>query len=299
MRKFLEVITSLLILASITSCTDKICPAYQSFYIFDDNHRDDLFSPFTSGDSIPKEEFVRYAGKKKKQGIVAQSRLFPFRITEDRLRVVEQEYVMPGTWEPPQEDGITSASDTGSFNTDLIGELVIVEDDFEAQRVQEQDSLAQEREAKPNVDQEYYEYLFGKELKADLEMREAVKNGTFGQEEDTASVGEEAKEKVGFIGFFKNLFKKKDKSEVGDEALEGEEGSGSTDAESLTEENSGDGDASVDTPKKKKKEKVKKEKQPREKKEKKPKKVKEEKPKKEKKPKKKKEEGEEKEDLGF
>jgi hypothetical protein len=157
-------------------------------------------------DSVPKEPFKEVT--KTKYGTATLNKfepmasILPFIRYNQRMRTVEMEYIMPGTWEELQQED--SRIDSGSFNTDLIGEIVTVEDDFspEEQQLEERtDSMPS-----PNEDQFYYEYLFGDYLREWQEEQYAIFN-------DTASELETEEKKKGIKGLFSGLFGKKKNEE--------------------------------------------------------------------------------------
>jgi len=268
MRKSI-LLFALLAIVGFTACNDKlICPAYQSYYIFDEKKRDDMFAMFGE-DSLPK---MGGDVAKNKYGLVAQAKLLPYQRKKQELNTVHMETVMPTLLSE-------TTSDSVGTDSNFLSEEVFGGDEDAWKRLAPREISFEKRETGINVDQKNYALLLGDYLLAQQEAdaaAEAAANGEDPFGEPGFGEFEEPEEKKGFFGFFKNLFKKKDKG--GDALDDGEEGFGDDGSEDIDLEAPEDtGDEFFDEePRRKKK---KKDKAPKQKKEKKPKEKKEKKPK--------------------
>jgi len=183
----------------VQACTERaICPAYQSAFIHDKEVLDRHFSYFKE-DSTPKVlsaskdryniiEPVSYRKKLRSLQTIAMTDIYPQ--DEDSLTF---------------DDEIEYAEREVGYDSTAI---ISIEEDTVATKA---DSIymISLKEEKFNVDEELYlwylkDYLVYPDIR--LQMEDIA-------ESKKAEQGEEEKEKKGFFGFFKNLFKKKDKSD--------------------------------------------------------------------------------------
>ncbi|MCF6352366.1 MAG: hypothetical protein L3J06_05085 [Cyclobacteriaceae bacterium] len=239
----------LMVCVVLAGCkADMICPAYQSYFLIDETAQRDQFGYFAQ-DSLPRRDI--FHSTLDKNGLVAKTNLLAY-VDQDWVRNREIRTVNMEVIYPIISDSLLFAGDVMMYaETDVVDSTALDSARMAAQTF------------RYGADQKYYNWYFRGKLvwKDELE-------GEKSKEEDSS---EEKVEKAGFFGFFKNLFKKKDKTTDDTEGLES----------SAVQEK---GDLDEEPEKKglfKKKEKKPKEKKPKEKKPKEPK-PKEPKPKKDK-----------------
>lgn len=259
MKYSYSLILGMLCILMVQACTERmICPAYQSAFIHDEEELRKRFSYFNE-DSTPKVleasknrylllEPISYRRKLQSLQTIPMKDIYP--VEEDSL-AFDDEFAL-------------AERDIGS--NDLYDSADLVKD--HSIETGAADSTAADstyvislKKEKFNIDQELYLWYLRKYLVyPDVRLQQ---EGEVGETESTGQ-----KEKKGFFGFFKNLFKKKNK----DEEIEGEGADGDVET-SATELDDGEvqeekkgffsflkkGDKPPKTPKEKK-QKVKKEK---------------------------------------
>ncbi len=189
---------------------DMICPAYQSYFLIDETAQKNQFTYFAL-DSLPRRDV--FYSLLDKNGLVAKTSLFAY-VDEDwvrnrEIRTVDMEVIYPVI-----SDSLLFAGDVMMYaETDIVDSTALDSARMAAQTF------------RYGADQKYYNWYFRDKLvwKDELE----------GEKDETDNATEEKVEKVGFFGFFKNLFKKKDKT-VADQNTE--DASTQQDEESLEEE---------------------------------------------------------------
>ena len=210
MRKYWSIL--ILVLLGLSSCSDKICPAFQSYYVLDNNKRDEIFS-LVSNDSLP-QEFKNYMPetddvKKTRYGLIKQAPVLAYIMKENEMMTIEMEKIMP-----------TSADlDTLGSADQQFGEGEIPTDSaaMEIQKLGPGQIGLQNKDAAYNEDQAAYEELYGDQLEAVTKAREdaiaraeaaqlAAQEAALAEELAVEEEGEEKKK-----GFFKGLMKKKKK----------------------------------------------------------------------------------------
>jgi hypothetical protein len=207
-----------------SACTQRtICPAFQSAFIYDKDALRKKFSYFQE-DSTPK---ILTASKNKY--LIAEA--VPYRRKIARISTVEMKDVMPVVPDSLTMDDDISLADLDAAARSVIDSTYIVDvepqvdslaDDEEAEYMiskdkevrvlrYNKDSISYKvEEVRYNVDQDNYMwYLRDAIVLPDIRLLQV--QGEAG-EETTAK-----KERKGIRGFFKNLFKKKDK---GDEPMD-------------------------------------------------------------------------------
>jgi len=203
---------AILVLLGLNSCSDKICPAFQSYYLLDHNHRDQIFA-LVSNDSLP-QEFKNYMPathdvKKTRYGLIKQAPVLAYIMKENEMMTIEMEKIMP-----------TSADlDTLGSADQQFGEGEIPTDsaEMEIQKLGPGQIGLQNKDAAYNEDQAAYEELYGDQLEAVTKAREdaiarAEAAEQAAQEEALAEeLGEEEEGGEKKKGFFKGLMKKKKK----------------------------------------------------------------------------------------
>lgn len=185
----------LLILGGILGCTQNICPAFQSYYILDEEIREKQFTYFAE-DSMPR---IDMAGINKSQfGIINQpivSRIPPpIRNPFARLNSVPMEIIYPAK----------------------VDSLEFLGDDIMFAEMDVVDTAAlEEIEGKVwhyNIDQEnYFNYIKKKVGLAWAEPASLLEDSELEEPETQAdSLGVEPKKKKGIGGFLNKFKKKKD-----------------------------------------------------------------------------------------
>jgi len=223
MRKTIISTIALALVLGLTACNDKlICPAYQSYYVFDNNEREQMFSLFGE-DSLPKMDGDVV---KNRKGLVHQPLILPFIRKNEELKTVPMETVMPSY------DTETTSDSVGQETNFIAQEVFGNDDDAWKNLAPREYASAGQRKIGINVDQKNYEALFGDYLAEQMGEEE----GGGGEDDAFAEPGfgdfEEPKEKRGFLGFFKDLFggkKRRQQQEAGDEGFGDEGGDGGGD----------------------------------------------------------------------
>jgi len=180
----------LMVCVVLASCkADMICPAYQSYFLLDETTQKNQFGYFAL-DSLPRRD-VFYSSLDK-NGLVAKTSLFAYIdkdwVRERELRTVNMEVIYPEI-----SDSLLFSGDVMMYaETDIVDSTALDSARMAAQTF------------RYGADQKYYNWYFRDKLvwKDELE----------GTKEETDNV---LKEEEGgffsFLGFFKNLFKKKEK----------------------------------------------------------------------------------------
>jgi len=193
------IVVGLFIFCALQACTERtICPAYQSAFIHDKEQLEKRFSYFKE-DSTPK--------------ILSASK--------DRFLIIEEvsyKKKLKSLQTIPMQDVYPQEEDSLEFNDKI--ELAEREYGYDSTAVISEDTVATAADSiymislkkeKFNIDQELYlwylkDYLVYPDVRLQLE-----ENAEAQAEAMPDSV---KKKKKGFFGFFKNLFKKKDKSDT-------------------------------------------------------------------------------------
>jgi len=210
MRKYWSI--AILVLLGLSSCSDKICPAFQSYYVLDNNKRDEIFS-LVSNDSLP-QEFKNYMPeiddvKKTRYGLIKQAPVLAYIMKENEMMTIEMEKIMPTS-----ADLDTLGSADQQFGE---GEIPTDSTEMEIQKLGPGQVGLQNKDAAYNEDQAAYEELYGDQLEAVTKAREdaivraeaaqlAAQEAALAEELAEEEEGEEKKK-----GFFKGLMKKKKK----------------------------------------------------------------------------------------
>jgi hypothetical protein len=181
----------------LSSCTQRlICPAYQSAYIYDKETLRKKFSYFNE-DSTPK---ILTASRTKYLIAVPES----YRKKYKTLQTVEMKPVYPVI---PDSLKIDEEADLLMAERDVIDSASIAK----SKSVQGDTTYAiTKAKEKYNIDQDIYMWYF-RDMLVLPDVRAAME-GKKKSQEDEKSTGAKT-EKKGFVGFFKNLFAKKDKSD--------------------------------------------------------------------------------------
>ncbi len=215
-RAFVVVVVFSLLLVS---CTQRvICPAYQSAYIYDKEELRKKFSYF-SGDSTPKV----YAASKTKF-LIAEPTTYKKKVRS--LQTVSMKRVNPVVPDSLKENGLQAEMDSSDVERNVNDSTAVLRIDTLA--TQAHDSvyvISKDREVrvlkyKP-FERKYYVDTVGFNSEQDTYMwylRDVLllPDARLAQQESDAKVeraGDEKKKK-GIVGFFKNLFKRKDKSRI-------------------------------------------------------------------------------------
>ena len=274
MRKFYPIaLLTLIILFS--SCADKtICPAFQSYYLLDEDKRDDMFSYFGE-DSLPKQK--EGIVSKNMFGIIEKPNYLTvanvsipkneYRARDADMQTIPMEVVYPGD----EEDSLNltgvvpdSSQATNQYESDVNFDLPDYGNLFDSAAT-EKDTAKVKPDYHYNIDQLYYMEIIGDEI---MEGRQAKQDSLKAQQEEMKNQNPGGAEPEVKQSFFKRLFGKKKNKGTESEL---------TDGPPLGEGDEADGDAEPAEEKKKlfgKKDKEPKEKQekpPKEKKEKEPK----------------------------
>lgn len=178
------------------ACTQRlVCPAYESSFIYDKETLRQKFSYFKE-DSTPK---ILTASKSKYLIAVPES----YRKKYKKMQTVEMKPVYPVI---PDSLKIDKGADL------ILAEADVVDSVTAAKKIEPGDSAyaITKTKEKFNLDQDLYMWYF-REILVLPDVRAAM------QKKDEEKKGGPAKtakkEKVGFIGFFKNIFKKKPKND--------------------------------------------------------------------------------------
>lgn len=204
--------------AFLVSCTEKvICPAYQSAYIYDKEELRKKFSYFKD-DSTPKV----YAANKNRYLIIEPT---TYKKKTRSLQTVVMKSVKPVVPDSLKDNGMDAEMNVDSVQRNVFDSTAVIRIDTLAAS----DSvyvISKDREVRVlkynpiqrkyfvdtigfNTEQDNYMYYL-----KDILVLPDVK--LMKEKEETAKkdAAKEKKEKKGFFGFFKNLFKKKDKSKL-------------------------------------------------------------------------------------
>jgi len=217
MRNSHFLVLGFIIILLSQACTERmICPAYQSAFIHDEGTLERHFSYFNE-DSTPK---ILEASKSKFLIIEPLS----YRKKLRSLRTVEMKDIYP-----IEDDSLEFAAEFALAEVDKGGDLYDSADlvrDIEYNNQTDADTTPVDSsyvisivKEKFNIDQELYlwymrKYLVYPDVKIQLQDEAEAKQ---------ALEAAEPKEKKGFFGFFKNLFKKKNKDELDQAETDGTE----------------------------------------------------------------------------
>ncbi len=196
--RILNSFSILMICIVLAGCkADMICPAYQSYFLIDETAQRDQFGYFAQ-DSLPRKDV--FHSTLDKNGLVAKTSLLAY-VDQDWVRSREIRTVTMEVIYPVVSDSLLFAGDAMMYaETDVVDSIALDSARMAAQTF------------RYGADQKYYNWYFRDKLvwKDELEGKKS-------KEEDSA---EEKVEKAGFFSFFKNLFKKKDKTTDDTEELE-------------------------------------------------------------------------------
>lgn len=196
--KRLNSFSILMVCVILAGCkADMICPSYQSYFLIDEGAQRDQFGYFAQ-DSLPRKDV--FYSTLDKNGLVAKTSLLAY-VDQDWVRNREIRTINMEVIYPALSDSSLFAGDVMMYaETDVVDSTALDSARMAAQTF------------RYGADQKYYNWYFRDKLvwKDELEVEKT----------DEKDVGEE--KKAGFFGFFKNLFKKKDKTEVDQQAANGE-----------------------------------------------------------------------------
>ncbi|MDN5203828.1 hypothetical protein QQ008_20725 [Fulvivirgaceae bacterium BMA10] len=181
------IIVGLLCLASCAP--QRICPAYQSFYILDEKEESKHFSLFNQ-DSLPRDHL---AVNKGKFGIMKED---PYLKKLNKWRTVQMEVIMPTL--DKELDSVLIAQEI----YDRADTTLTLEKKETPQTIRRRDRY--------NEDQRQYMMLFGDKLFKPQEQQETLDPNKEEDSEDQLD-GEEKPKKKGFFNFLKKDKKKKKK----------------------------------------------------------------------------------------
>ncbi len=240
-------IIAVLSLITLFSCTERlVCPAYQSAYIYDKDELRKKFSYFLD-DSTPKV----YTASKNKY-LVAEPMSYRSRVRSlQTVKMKPVPVVVPDSIANPGADSVNMEEmaratqsvidstyivdiprDTANNSAPAEDSVYVITKDKEVRllKYNSADSLdydsAQQRfvrqkpqyyvaDVRYNLEQDHYMwYLRDVLVLPDVKLAKMQQNGEGG-----GSGKETAKKKQGFKGFFKNLFRKKQKQEVDSSTL--------------------------------------------------------------------------------
>ena len=180
----------------LSSCSGKVvCPAYSSYFMLDEEYRDDHFSYFGE-DSLPSNALASV--EKTWYGTIKEPKLLPFYRKNESMKTIPMELVFAKI-----PDSVALAGD----------ELMYAEMD-----VVDSTRIAEEQRRKDrnwNVEQEYY----FRRIRDLIITEEDLAEGRTDAPVVDATTGEPEKKK----GFFGKLFGKKDKTEEESVGLNEEE----------------------------------------------------------------------------
>lgn len=190
----MRAVYSVVIISLLIGCkADMICPAYQSYFLLDEETQKSQFTYFAL-DSLPRRDI--FNSTKDQHGLVAKSSLLSYVSTdwvrEREIRTINMEVVYPQA-----SDSILFAGDAMMYaETDVIDSVALDSARFAAQTF------------KYGADQKYYNWYFKDKLvwKDELNKKEEPANLSTPKpvDEDPLTVTEEKKG-------LKGLFKKKEK----------------------------------------------------------------------------------------
>jgi hypothetical protein len=222
---------SLICLLLLASCADKtICPAFQSYFVLDEDKRNDMFSYFAE-DSLPKED--EGIVSKNMFGIIEPPNYFTvanitapkneLRARNARMSTIEMEVIYPFDEEDSLDlEGIIPDSSQASnqYQSDVNFDLPDYSNLFDSVATQQDSAQQAKPEYHYNIDQIYYMELIGDEI---MEGRQARLDSIRIQQEEAAAKGPDEVQPKVKQPFFKRLFskkKKKDQVELTDEGSE-------------------------------------------------------------------------------
>lgn len=214
--------------AFLVSCTEKvICPAYQSAYIYDQDALRKKFSYFEN-DSVPK---IRSGGSRKNRYLVAKN--VSYKTKTRSLQTVPMKSVQPVVPDSLKEGGLNAEmvlADSTLRNVN-DGTAVLRIDTLAAAKTDSTYMISIDKEVRVlkynplqrkyyvdtigfNVQQDHYMWYL-REILVLPDVRLMKQNEL---EAKNASTKAAKKKKEG--GFFKNLFKKKDKSTLAQDSVQ-------------------------------------------------------------------------------
>lgn len=207
--------------AFLVSCTEKvICPAYQSAYIYDKDALRKKFSYFEN-DSVPK---VRPGGSRKNRYLIAKN--VTYKTKTKSLQTIAMKPVQPVVPDSLKPGGLKAEmvlADSSLRNVN-DGTAVLRIDTLAAANTDSMYMISLDKEVhvlKYNpIQRKYYVDSIGYNVQQDNYMwylREIlvlpdIRLTKQNEAEAKNASTKEAKKKKGIGGFFKNIFKKKDKS---------------------------------------------------------------------------------------
>jgi len=216
---------------TLAACTQRlICPAYQSAFIYDKEALRKKFSYFNE-DSTPK---ILTASKTKY--LIAEPSSYQKRLRS--LRTVEMKPVFPVVPDSLRDDYMVSLAELDSSANSIIDSTYIVDVDQHADTLQSMEDsvyvITKDKEVRLlkydsdslkysvvdvrlNVDQDNYMwYLRDFLVLPDVRLAKLQQQGGNGEGKGANA----KKEKKGFFGFFKNLFKRKNKEKIDSTTLQ-------------------------------------------------------------------------------
>jgi len=218
----------------VSACADKtICPAFQSYYLLDEDKRDVMFSYFGE-DSLPKQQ--EGIVSKNMFGIIEKPNYFtvgsvaiPKNEYKERnadMQTIRMEVIYPSD----EEDSLNlsgvvpdSSQATNQYESDVNFDLPDYSDVFDTIATQK-DTAKIKPEYHYNIDQLYYMDLIGDEIMEGRQDRmDSLKSQREEQEANGSPVEPEVKQ-----SFFKRLFGGKKNKQSGED--------GQTDGASLSQE---------------------------------------------------------------
>lgn len=200
MKQLDRLFWGILFLLAVQACTERmICPAYQSAFIHDEEELRKRFSYFNE-DSTPK---VLEASKNRYLLIEPVS----YRRKLRSLQTIPMRDVYPQVEDSLLFDDEFALAERDAVTRDLYDSADLVKDHSIDKEPVDSTYVISLKKEKFNIDQELYLWYLRKYLvypDVRLQMEDADPAKTEAKAE---------KEKKGILGFFKNLFKKKDKEE--------------------------------------------------------------------------------------
>lgn len=142
----------------MASCNDKvICPAFQSYYVHDDTHREQMFAYFGE-DSLPSSDLP--TARRNKNGLGYRAPVFAYRIKEAGLRTVPMEEVMPD--EIVEIDSLTPVDK--QYIAELKGDSTLLASADTIPTVRERPTGPGGRPMRINNDQHFYNRRYYEQL---------------------------------------------------------------------------------------------------------------------------------------
>ena len=216
----------ILCLIPLASCLDKaICPAYQSYYLLDEDKRDNMFAYFGE-DSLPKQQ--EGIVSKNMFGIIEKPNYFTvanvtvpkneYKARDADLQTIKMEVIYPSDEEDSLnlEGEIPESQATNQYESELNLELPeYISDTVSTVK----DTAKVKPEYHYNVDQLVYMDLIGNDIMdARQERIDSLKAKSEELQDTKAKEGAGAPKKK--KGFFKRIFSKKQKEQVTDDSTE-------------------------------------------------------------------------------